>query len=118
VVSADDVNALKEAAMRVNVNPLIMKYIVEIVAATRSHDEIHIGSSPRGSIALLALSRAYALAKGRGYVIPDDVKYLASHALSHRISLTHEAKLNGRTPKSIIESILTQVAVPIERNDA
>jgi MoxR-like ATPase len=113
VVTEDDIVALKKAAGDVKVDDQVTRYIVEVVAATRSHPEIRIGSSPRGSISLHRLAKAYALYHGRSYVIPDDVKYLAPFVLCHRITLTHEAKLSGRTPEQVIAQILGTVVVPI-----
>jgi MoxR-like ATPase len=112
VVNAEEVVALKEAAEAVHVSPEVTRYIVEIVVATRAHPDIRIGSSPRGSIALHSLSRSYALMKGRNYVLPDDVKYLVPFALSHRITLSHEAKLAGKTEKDTLKRILGQIVVP------
>ena len=112
VVSGQDVVTLKQAAERVYIEPSVARYIVEIVTATRNHPELQLGSSPRGSIALYGISRAYAMYKGRNYVIPDDVKKLAPHVLCHRITLTHEAKINKRTPQQIMDAILNSIVVP------
>lgn len=112
VVSGHDVCLLKEGAMRMYVSELITRYIVDIVTATRNHPDISLGSSPRGSIALQNLSMAYALYHGRNYVLPDDVKYLAPHVLCHRFALSHEAKIDGKTPQMIMDSILSSIIVP------
>ena len=112
VVSGQDVVTLKEAAEQIYVDTSVSRYIVEIVTATRNHPEIQMGSSPRGSFALYGICRAYALYRGRSYVIPDDVKKLAPHVLCHRIALTHEAKINKRTPQQVMESILDTIVVP------
>lgn len=113
VASAVDVLSVREVAAQVYASPMVLRYIVELVCATRTNPEISVGSSPRGGIALTALSRAYALAHGRNYVLPDDVRLLASHVLCHRIVLSHEAKVQGRTESDIIASIVSSVAVPI-----
>ena len=112
VVNSGNVLWLREVANRVFVSHMVMRYIIEIVTATRDNPEVQVGSSPRGGIALLALSRAFALLQGRNYVLPDDVKYLAPHTLCHRISLAHEAKVSGRTERQVVESILAGIAVP------
>lgn len=112
VVNGGNVLWLREVASRVYVSHMVMRYIVEIVTGTRDNPEVQVGSSPRGGIALLALARAYALLQGRNYVLPDDVKYLAPHALCHRVSLAHEAKVSGRTERQVVESILSGIAVP------
>ena len=114
VIGSEDVLGVRNVAAEVTVSTMVMRYIVEIVTATRNNPEIQIGSSPRGGIALTALSRAYALLQGRDYVLPDDVKYLAPYVLCHRLSLAHEAKVQGRTAKDIIGSILSGIAVAYE----
>jgi MoxR-like ATPase len=112
VVSGEDVTALVRDCEKVYVSGLVGSYIVRIVEATRSHAEIRLGASPRGSIALHAVSRAYALAQGRNYVTPDDVKFLAPYVLAHRIILTQRAKTEKRSPAQLIETIVGQVVVP------
>ncbi len=113
VISEDDILKLKALKEQVYVSSDVARYIVQIVTSTRTHSDVVLGSSPRGSLALYSLCRAYAMYKGRTYVSPDDVKYLASHTLSHRLILTHEAKTAKRTPEQIIESILQSVIVPV-----
>ncbi len=108
---------LIEKTERVMVSRQVASYIVHIVTATRNHADIKLGSSPRGSIALYALSRAYALFCGRNYVIPDDVKYLAPYVLAHRITLTHAAKTEKRRPDSVLASILSDIVVPSMMED-
>ncbi len=112
VATATDILSVRDVAAAVYASPLVLRYVVELVASTRSNPELQIGSSPRGGIALTALSRAYALSCGRNYVLPDDVKLLAPHVLSHRVTLSHEAKVAGRTEKDVIASIISSVAVP------
>ncbi|MDR2610184.1 MAG: MoxR family ATPase [Clostridiales Family XIII bacterium] len=113
VVTAEDVIRLKEAAEEIHASPEVTKYTVELVGATRSHPDIRIGASPRGSLSLYRLAKSYALYKGRSYVIPDDIKYLAPFVLCHRVALTHEAKLAGKTPQMVMEQILGSVVVPV-----
>ena len=110
--SKQDIISVSEAAENVFVSPLVFRYIVQIITATRDNAEIQIGSSPRGGIALLSLARAYALLQGRSYVLPDDAKKLSPHILRHRITLSHEAKVNNRTPDDVIETILGGIHVP------
>jgi MoxR-like ATPase len=112
VASSADVLSVRAAAKEVYASTMIMRYVVEVITATRDNPEVQVGSSPRGGIALLALARAWALARGRGYVLPDDIKSLAPHVLRHRLSLAHEAKVAGRTPDDVIASILAGIAVP------
>ena len=117
VASAQDIIDLRSDAEEVIVSDAVARYAVQLVTSTRSMKECRFGSSPRGSIALVNLARANALMRGRTYVMPDDVKYLAPYVLGHRIDLTHEAKVNGRTNKSVIDTILDSVAVPTVSSD-
>ena len=104
---------LIDLADRVCLDERVASYIVHIVTATRSNPDIKLGSSPRGSISLYALAKAYALYQGRNYVIPDDVKYLAPYVLGHRIMLTHTAKTEKKNPADIISNILSAIVVPV-----
>ena len=112
VVSGATILQLRQMAQRVHIARPAAQYIVSLVTATRSHAELDLGSSPRGTLALFDLARAYALMSGRNYVTADDIKYLAPHVLSHRVTLNHDAKVSGRTGKDVIASILNSVAVP------
>lgn len=117
VTTGEEIVELIGQTARVLVNRQLASYIVHIVTATRNHPDIRLGSSPRGSIALYALSRAYALFQGRSYVIPDDVKYVAPYVLGHRITLTHAAKTEKRSAVSIITGILGDIVVPAVMED-
>ena len=111
-LDAQHVVDLIEQARRVCVDKTVAAYIVRIVEATRTNADIKLGASPRGSIALYCLSRAYALSRGRNFVLPDDVKLLAPYVLAHRIILTHGAKTEKKDPAQIIKTIVSQVVVP------
>lgn len=112
VASAADVLALRDAAEEVYIDEVLALYAVQICAATRTARECACGASPRGSIALVSLARANALMRGRSYVIPDDIKYLAPYVLGHRIILTHEAKIDGLSPRTVIDRIVDSIAIP------
>ena len=112
VVSAEKILSLRQLSEQVYISEPVARYIVSIVTASRHHAELQLGSSPRGTIALFDSTRALALLKGRSYVIPDDVKYLSPYVLSHRLTLTHEAKIEKREAADIVRSILESVAVP------
>jgi MoxR-like ATPase len=114
VVNGTDIVAARQAASQIIVSDLMYRYIVEIVTATRNSPDLSLGASPRGSIALASLARAYALRRGRTFVIPDDVKYIAPFVLGHRITLSHEAKIAGRKPRDIVNSIIAGIAVPVQ----
>lgn len=117
VISGKEVVDLISKCEQVIVNKQVVSYIVHIVEATRSHSDIMLGSSPRGSIALTSLCKAYALYQGRNYVIPDDVKYLAPYVLAHRLILSHNARVEKKNPKDIINNIVTTIVVPVQMGD-
>ncbi len=112
VIDKNGVAQLIEDCRRVIVSNEMSSYIVSLITATRNHDDIRLGSSPRGSIALYALSRAYALYQGRNYVIPDDIRFLAPYVLGHRIILTHKAQTEKKTGTGLIEEIVKNIVVP------
>lgn len=113
VVNLEDFSRAKNEIKEVEFSPDIMKYIVSIIDATRKHKDLVLGSSPRGSIFLMNLSRALATIKGRDFVIPDDVKFIAPDVLSHRILLTPEARLMKRTTREVVSEILENIEVPM-----
>jgi MoxR-like ATPase len=100
-------------AQHVHVAPAIRRYIVDLVEATRRHSDMYLGASPRASIMILKASRAMAAADERDYVIPDDVKVLAVPSLAHRIIVTADAVMSGRSPQVILQEILSEVPVPV-----
>ncbi len=112
VVGKQEVRDLTALARRVYVAPMLATYIAEIVAATRTSADTVLGSSPRGGIFLVNASRVYAMMHGREYVTPDDIQYLAPHILAHRITLTHEATVAGKSQKDVVNRVLQSVAVP------
>jgi MoxR-like ATPase len=101
-----------ESVKKIHVGEEILSYITDIVIATREHADIALGSSSRGSIALLRGCRAKAAIELRNYVIPDDVKAIAPKALQHRIILRREAEISGTDSKTVIRQILDSVEVP------
>ena len=112
VASAEDVLSAQRRIEDVYVDESIMRYIVAIVRATREHPNVEVGASPRGSLALLKLSRVRAAANGRDYVIPDDVKAVVIPALHHRLILRSELWIKGVKPSEIIRQILEKIPVP------
>lgn len=97
----------------VNVDPTIDEYIVALARATREHADLALGVSPRGSLALFKTGQAFAALQGRDYVVPDDIKRLAPLTLNHRLLLTPESALRGRTAAQIVGEILARVEVPL-----
>ena len=112
VITTDDVRAMIEVAASVHVDAALHRYIVALSSATRSLSQVRLGVSPRGSLALLRASQARAAAAGRGYVLPEDVKVLAVAVLAHRLVLTADAELAGRSSADLIHAALSSVPVP------
>jgi MoxR-like ATPase len=115
VVTTEEVIDIQSEVMNVVVSDEVKKYMIDVVYETRNHQYVELGVSPRGTIALMKSSQAYALLQGRGYVLPDDVKYLAPYVLAHRMMLTAETKMSNRTPEDVIDSILERVQVPVTK---
>jgi len=113
VVSTEELLSLQAAVRSIFVHNSVQNYIVEIVSATRDHSQIEVGASPRGSLALLHASQAFAATFGRAFVLPDDVKTLAPSILAHRIVLSPEARARGVEDVSVIEDLLNRVPVPV-----
>jgi len=116
VTDAPGVARMIEQARQVHVAPAIRRYIVNLVEATRNHGDIYLGASPRASLMILRASRAFAAAAERDFVIPDDVKSLAISALAHRIIVSADAVMSGRSPSVVLKEILGEVAVPVAEN--
>lgn len=114
VASADDVLQAQAAVRQIHVEPALQEYIVEIVQETRRHPDIYLGASPRGSIALYRTSQALAAVRGRGFVLPDDIKEMAPLTLGHRLLLQPEARFRDVTAEEALASILQRVPVPVE----
>jgi MoxR-like ATPase len=111
-ITAEALLAAQAAVRSVHVAPPVAAYAVEIVEATRHHESVQLGASPRGSLALYNTARAWAAMNGRAYVEPDDVKVLSEAALSHRVIIHPGARLRGITSASVIRDILGTVPVP------
>ena len=113
VVTREEVIEMQRAVEDVYISEPIIDYIVDIVEVTRrDRKSVEIGASPRGSLALMKLSRAYAAIEGRDYVIPDDVKAIAVPALSHRLILKRELWYTRVSQESVMEKLLEKVPVP------
>ncbi len=112
VVSAADVLAAQQAVRDVFVDPKIRDYIVEIVRATREHDDIALGGSPRASIALCRAAQALAAIRGHDFVLPDDVKRLAPAILGHRLIVRPESRLRKVRSVDVVQEVLAETSVP------
>lgn len=114
VIGRGDLLELQEAVKHVAVDAVLVDYMLAIVERTRTHEELALGVSPRGSQALFRAVQANAVAEGRGYALPDDVKILAPKVLAHRVMPAARRNLNGlATGERVIEEILSQIEVPL-----
>ena len=112
VLTGDELVAIQHEVRHVRVEPTVARYIVEIVNQTRHEPRLKLGVSPRGSLMLFRAAQAAAFAKGRNYVIPDDVQELAIYVLPHRVILTPQTKYGGVSKSNVIADILKKVPVP------
>jgi MoxR-like ATPase len=118
VVSAAEVVACQDAIREVFVDDKIRRYLLSIVLKTREHEDVHLGGSPRASIALFRTGQALAAISGRNFVLPDDIKRMASSVLGHRLILKPESRLRKVTPASVINEIVPEVPVPVLASQA
>ncbi len=114
VTDAETVARAITAVRDVHVADPVERYIVAVCRATRQHEDVELGASPRASLAMLRAARASAAYDGRDYVVPDDIKGLAGHVLPHRLILRPEAELAGRTTSGVIEDVVEGVPAPTE----
>lgn len=113
VMTTDEVIKLMEVVKNVNVAPSLRKYMLDIVTATRNSEYVKLGVSPRGSIALLKASKAYAFVMGRNYVVPDDVKAVMCDVLAHRLMLSPKGKSAFETNAAALQSIAMTINSPV-----
>ena len=112
VASSDDLIKLQEAAKNIYVDSTVREYIVSLVEATRSHEDVSLGASPRASLGMFRAVRAMAILQDRDYVIPDDVKDLAYAVLGHRVILSSSARMRGLQTSQVLDGLLETVSVP------
>jgi len=105
--------ALQRQVRQIHVVESVRRYILELVRATRDHPALGLGASPRGSLALFRAAQALAALRGRDFVIPDDVKYIAVTCLAHRMAVNPENLLSGETTTGILQDLLKQIEVPL-----
>jgi len=112
VASPEDVIKLQKAAQNVYVDTAVREYIVGLIEATRTHEDVSLGASPRASLSMFRAVRGMAILRDRDYVIPDDVKELAYAVLAHRLILSPAARMRGLHTGQVIDGLLESVAVP------
>jgi MoxR-like ATPase len=114
VTSPEEILELQRLRAQVRVEDSVRDYVVQVARATREHAEISLGASPRASLFLFRASQAWAAIQGRDYVLPDDVKFMAPHVLTHRLMISPQAQLRGRRPEELVADIVDSVPVPVE----
>lgn len=113
VTTAEQILEMQTAVKNVHMDDAIAAYVVAISRKTREHSAVYLGVSPRATLALVQACKAYAYILGRDYVIPDDIKFMAPYVFGHRILLHSEARMEGATVGSVLQSIFGQVKVPV-----
>ena len=114
VTSPEELLAMQEVVRQVMVEDSVRQYIVRVVRATRQHQHVELGVSPRGALALYRTAQALAAIRGQTFVVPDMVKALAPSVLTHRIIISPQTRLRGRTPEEVMTEIVNEVPVPVD----
>jgi len=114
VTGPGEILALQAERAAVRVDRSLRAYLVSIIQATRRHPEVELGASPRAALALYQSSQAAAAILGRDFVLPDDIKRMAPHVLTHRLILAPHAHLRGRESVQLIDDLLAEIPVPVE----
>jgi len=114
VTDPDEILVLLAERRQVRVAEAVREYIVRVARATRKNADIDLGASPRATLSLYQASQAWAAIHGRDYVLPDDVKHMAPHVLTHRLMLSAQAQLRGRRMEELVADIVEVVPVPVE----
>ncbi len=112
VASAEEIIGAQDAVRAVHVDPKVREYVARVVRATREHDAVRLGASPRASLALFRAAQALAAIQGFDFVLPDDVKEIAPVVLAHRLVLRPESRLRKATAAAVVTQVLDQVPVP------
>ncbi len=118
VVQAADVVAAQEGVRGIHVDDKVRRYILEVVTATREHEDVLLGGSPRASLALFRTAQGLAAVAGRNFVLPDDVKKMVLPVLGHRVILRPEARIRRITPAMVLNRIVAEVAAPVPAGQA
>jgi MoxR-like ATPase len=112
VASAEEIMTCQAAVREVFADDKIVRYIVQLIQATREHYDVVLGGSPRASMALLRCAQAFAIIQGFDFIVPDDVKHIAHFVLGHRLILRPESRLRKKTVRGVLDEILNTVPVP------
>lgn len=112
VFSAEEIRQVQEIVEKIIIEDNLLKYIASITHKTRNHGKIYLGGSPRASLSMMKASKALAAIRGRDFVTPEDIQFVAVHVLNHRLILTPEAEMEGIRPEDVIQDILKTIEVP------
>ncbi|MEQ9440750.1 MAG: MoxR family ATPase [Cyclobacteriaceae bacterium] len=112
VISAEQLNQYRQTVREIRVEEHLVSYIAHLVHQTRQHKSLYLGASPRASLAILASAKAFAATRGRDFVTPEDVQHVALPVLVHRVLVTPEVEMEGRTAADVLKTILDNVEVP------
>lgn len=112
VFSASDLQEIQNLVEKIRIEDQILKYIAQITNATRNHAKLYLGGSPRASLSMLKAAKSFAAIRGRDFVIPDDVQFVAPHVLNHRLIMTPEAEMEGLSIEDLIKEIVHEIEVP------
>jgi MoxR-like ATPase len=112
VISVEEVLACQEAVRQVHADEKVIRYIVQIIKATREHYDVVLGGSPRASMGLLRCAQSFAAIQGFDFVSPDDVKHVVAYVLAHRLILRPESRLRKKTVRGVLDEVLNSVPVP------
>jgi MoxR-like ATPase len=111
-MTRESLAALQETVAQTFMSDVVVSYLVDLISATRNHEDILRGASPRATLSVTAMAKAVARLRGRDYVIPGDVKEVFTHTVAHRLILSPKAEAQGLTPEQILRGILDRVPAP------
>lgn len=114
VVEPEEIIALQDEVRQIKVEESVRHYLVNVCRATRSHEDIALGASPRATMALYRTCQARAAIENRSFVIPDDIKVMAPYVLTHRLVVNPQTRLRGRTAEDVLREVVDTIAVPVE----
>ena len=114
VTTPSEIIQMQDERSKVRVEESVRDYVVRVARATREHNEVQLGASPRATMALYHSAQAWAAIHGRDFVLPDDIKLMAPHVLTHRLMVSPQAQLRGRQPSQLVADIVDSVSVPVE----
>jgi MoxR-like ATPase len=112
VFTADEIRKVQSTIEKIIIEDNLLKYIAAITHKTRNHGKVYLGGSPRASLSMLKASKALAAIRGRDFVTPEDIQFVAKHVLNHRLILTPEAEMEGVYPEEVVADILQNIEVP------